>query len=473
MKRIALAAFVLVAACAGGNDAGDETAEGDASSDLPSAAPLDAATEDASPIEAAALDASDGAPDPCADAGLPPSTLECAGLYSDFASQTLSPNAKAYAPATPLWSDGATKERWIELPPGQTIDVSNPNEWTFPVGTKLFKQFTYGGVRVETRLFQKIATNEWVRATYAWNKSQTATTISYGATVPVSADGGTWIIPTPDDCDSCHRGRADRILGFEQVSLGLDGATGLTLLQLVVEGLLTPAPTQVNLKIGDDGTGFDAPALAWIHINCGVTCHNTNENAQGYGSGMFLRLDPTWLDGSPATSSWDPLRTTINVLGVSGSITGVPRILPGNPAASAIVQLISERGPLQMPPIASRFTDTPDVASVSHWIQHMPLADAGIQDAGVNDSASAGPESGLGSDAGNGGGGGGQDSSVDATAIDATAIDATAVDATAIDATAVNDDAGDNGDDAQPAPEASLGSDDDAAADGQDAGSDE
>jgi hypothetical protein len=410
MKRLAYGLFGLVAACGSGDDTGapaeDAAGQGDTSTDvsvLPDAGTQDApfagdagdgGSSDALAVSAdASLDAAveadaDAGPDPCAEAGVPASTLECAGLYSDFPSKTVSPSAQAYAPAVPLWSDGATKERWIELPSGQTIDATNPNEWTFPVGTKLFKQFTYEGKRVETRMFQKTAANFWVHATYAWNADETATTISYGATVPVDADGGTWVIPTPDDCDSCHRGRSDRILGFEQVSLGLDGATGLTLLQLVVKGLISPAPTQVNLRIGDDGTGVDAPALSWLHINCGVTCHNANENADAYGAGMRLRLDPAWLDGSPASPSWDPYQTTIGVPCVSGSVAGKPRIVPGDPSASVVAQLISERGVLQMPPIASRFVDTTDVASVVSWIRRMG-------DAGASEPApEAGPAGG-------------------------------------------------------------------------------
>jgi hypothetical protein len=477
MKRIAVALFGLLAACGSGDDA-SVAVPGDASSDLPSAPPIidGGATVDAASLDAAlpapdASDGGDGAPDPCADAASPPATLACTGLYSDFASQTLSPNAKPYAPATPLWSDGATKLRWIELPPGQTIDVSNPNEWTFPVGTKLFKQFTYEGVRVETRMFQKTAANYWVRATYAWNASQTEALISYGATVPVDADGGTWVIPTNDDCDSCHRGRSDRILGFEQVSLGLEGATGLTLLQLVVQGLVTPAPTQVNLRIGDDGTGLDGPALAWLHINCGVTCHNANENAEGYGAGMRLRLDPTWLDGSPATSAWDPLRTTINVPGVSGSIAGIPRILPGNPSGSAIVQLTTERGTLQMPPIASRFVDTTDVASVEAWIQHMPgSGDAGVQEAGASDAtAGGGPDSGsLGADSGNETGAGPDSGEPDGTLVgDAGGPDGTLADGQA-------DASGNEGtsDDAS-LEDAGLGDEDDGAASSEASGPDD
>jgi hypothetical protein len=432
MKRIALAAVgAVVVACGGG---ADDAGGGDASFDSPSAALIEGGAADASAAaDTAAADApareaaapadaaGDAAPDPCADAAVPPSTLECTGLYSDFASQTLSPNVQAYAPAVPLWSDGATKERWIDLPPGQKIDATNPNEWVFPIGTKVFKQFTYNGVRVETRMFLKVQANYWVHATYAWNADATATSISYGATVP-AGDGGTWVIPAPGDCDSCHQGRSDRILGFEQVSLGLEGATGLTLLQLVVQGLITPAPTVVNLRIGDDGTGLDAPALSWLHINCGVTCHNANEGAQGYAAGMLLRLDPSLLDGSQVTSSWDPIRTTEGVNCVSGSLAGQPRIVPGNASASVIPQLISERdGGIQMPPIASRFVDTVDVASVVDWIQRMPPVERGAPDASV-DGSMADATTG---DAGPGDAG----VAMDATAAqDANVIDAAAVD---------------------------------------------
>jgi hypothetical protein len=406
MRRIAPAVFALFVACGSGDDT---HLGGGASSDSPGGRPGEAGTDssagagdgpstssaDAGDVDTSAdagADAAspgnaDGSPDPCADASVPPSTLECAGLYSDFPTKTVSPLAKAYAPAVPLWSDGAVKDRWIELPPGQKIDVSDPNEWTFPVGTKTFKQFSYGGRRVETRLFQKIAARTWVHATYEWNADETATTISYGDTVPVDADGGNWVIPTPDQCDECHRGRSDRVLGFEQVLLGLDGATGLTLLQLVVQDLVTPAPTRVNLRIGDDGTGVDAPALGWLHVNCGVTCHNSNANSAAYGAKMLMRLDPSWLDGSRATSAWDPIRTTVGVTAVSGSVQGLPRILAGDPSGSLIIRLTSERGTLQMPPIASRVVDAPDVALVTDWIGHMPLASGAPQDAG----ADAGP----------------------------------------------------------------------------------
>jgi hypothetical protein len=339
----------------------------------------------------ATLDASDGASNLCADAGVPPSTLDCTGLYIDFASKQVADNALAYTPASPLWSDGAQKQRWIELPAGTQIDISNPNEWLFPVGTKVFKEFRVEGKRVETRMFQKTtgaAGAYWVYATYAWNADDSAATINFGGTVPIG-DSATWNIPTNDDCDECHRGRQDRILGFEQVGLGLAGAQGLTLAELVEQGLVTPAPASVSLTIGDDGTGLDALALGWIHVNCGVTCHNSNPSAAGNGAGMLLRLDPSQLDGTPPDpGTWDVLRTTIGVPCVSGSLNGQPRIRPRDANHSELYELIDERGVLQMPPIASLVIDTPDVAVVASWIQSMVVDAGAVGDGGAGDAPS-------------------------------------------------------------------------------------
>jgi len=137
----------------------------------------------------------------CAGSTVPPSSLKCTGLYSDFATKVVAPGIRAYAPAVPLWADYDTKLRWILLPPGTKIDATDPDEWTFPVGTKVWKEFSRDGNLVETRLFQKVQTGFWARTTYAWNADDTDATVSGGGDIPWGTDGGIYHIPTPDECD--------------------------------------------------------------------------------------------------------------------------------------------------------------------------------------------------------------------------------------------------------------------------------
>jgi hypothetical protein len=363
MKRSFLTLLGLTVACSG-------------QANVSTSGPPDAAPEAAPKASPYAAE--------CAGAAAPPDAIECTGLYANVATKELAPGVRSYSPAVPLWSDNAEKERWIWLPPGSKIDASNPSEWVFPVGTKVWKQFGRDGRRIETRLFQKIESGYWVRTTYAWTADESAATISGGGDMPWGTDGGTYHIPTPDECDQCHRGRTDHLLGFEQVSLGLAGATGLTLAELVAEQLISPPPARTSLTVGDDGTGAAAAPMAWLHINCGASCHNDNSNSTAYGSGMRLRLDPTLLDGR-SSADFDSRTTTLGLLATTPTWSGQTRIVPGDPSHSLLVKLISNRGtnnPVanQMPPIATSLVDTADTQSVIEWIGKMgrdPTTDAG------------------------------------------------------------------------------------------------
>src|SRR5262249_5689943 len=72
--------------------------------------------------------------------------------YADLRSGRIAADALYFEPGYRLWSDGADKRRWVRLPPDSRIDTSDPDHWSLPVGTELWKEFSLGGVRLETRL---------------------------------------------------------------------------------------------------------------------------------------------------------------------------------------------------------------------------------------------------------------------------------------------------------------------------------
>lgn len=305
--------------------------------------------------------------------GEPPTELRCTGLYDDVVTKQVAAAARAFVPAHRLWSDGADKSRWVYLPPGTTIDNTDPDDWVLPVGTKLFKEFTWNGRRVETRMFHKAAENRWVKATYHWNSDETAATRHAGGTVDV--DGHAYTIPSGTECDQCHKGRQDRALGFEQLLLSLPGGEGLRLADLVAEGRLTDPQVQVAAQLGDDGSGLAAAAMGYLHVNCGVCCHNDNLAADAFSTGMFLRLPVAAAGGGPLRDL-DPWVTTMGERATTARWGRQVRITPGQPARSLVVQLMSLRDPSnpqdRMPPIASQVVDEEGVALVSDWIRSLP-----------------------------------------------------------------------------------------------------
>jgi hypothetical protein len=197
----------------------------------------------------------------------------------------INPAAIPYRPQFELWSDGATKRRWIQLPAGQKIDTSNMDVWQFPVGTKIWKEFTSGTTRVETRLIMRIGagdtTSDWFYAAYVWNAAQdNAVWEEYGVN---NANGTEHDVPSKIQCRQCHENtKPSRVLGFSAIQLDWDDddLTTVGLADLVEQDLLTDPPTQPG-NPGDPyfplpgGPTPAKAALGYLHVNCGH-CHNPN-----------------------------------------------------------------------------------------------------------------------------------------------------------------------------------------------------
>jgi len=152
-----------------------------------------------------------------------PLRLHETGLFVD-GTMTVRAEVLPFAPQYPLWSDGTTKRRWIELPAGTAIDATRPEAWEFPVGTRLWKEFSFGR-RVETRYIERLADGSWRFAAYLWNAEGTDARLvpEDGAVTAVAgAPGDRYPVPSRNDCLACHEGAAVPVLGFSALQLSPD-----------------------------------------------------------------------------------------------------------------------------------------------------------------------------------------------------------------------------------------------------------
>lgn len=295
------------------------------------------------------------------EGGVVPPTLSATGLFQDIKARTLAPGVRTFEPTYKLWSDGAEKVRYVQLPDGCAIETSDMDHWVLPVGAKLWKDFTVDGKLVETRFIARYGTGpkDFILAAYAWREDGSdADYTQYGV---VNALGTTHNIPAAKLCTTCHGYLPERALGFSALQLNHEGA-GVTLQTLVAEGRLsTPVPA---MKVPGDSLASEA--LGYLHANCG-NCHNP----QGieFNNPFTLRLsvnDATLED----TGVW---KTALRVPVEKFVTPGVTmRVNPGNPDGSCIVHRMSIRGTTeQMPPIASKITDDTHLAMIREWVQSL------------------------------------------------------------------------------------------------------
>ena len=318
---VCLVSCALIGGAAPFLGCGSDSSGGGATDDAAGDVTNDVVAADTSLIDSPAVDASDAdVPEPLFDCSTDsavdaPTHLRCTGLYDRWTKKTILATVQEYKPAVTFWSDGAEKKRWIFLPPGTQIDTTDMEQWVFPVGTKLWKEFAFGGKRVETRFFWKVGSTTWVRTTYQWSADeQSAVRLDTGFSQNDAGDpdAGAYEIPAVAKCDTCHAGSTDKILGFAGVALALPGATGYSLPKLVADGKLTTNPATTALTIPDDGLG-SRNALGWLHANCGIACHNTTPNAACEFKGMHLRLTYAELAAATPLASLGPYATTVKV----------------------------------------------------------------------------------------------------------------------------------------------------------------
>lgn len=361
---------VLVAGCSGGSSDGGAGGAGGGSAGTPrSDGGTDASAGGSSGAGGAAGNGGGGSGGVFTGVNLPQFLSET-GLYSDIAMGTVAPDVAEYQPRWTLWSDSATKRRWMKIPAGEQIDTSDMDFWSFPVGMQVWKEFTRDGVRVETRLLEKTA-DGWEMVSYEWNPEQTeAEIVPFGNEDVQSTPHD---IPSTGDCSSCHEKTGDVLISVSALMLAHD-LPGVTLQQLIDDGRLSSPPPSGTIAVpGDD---VAQTAVGYLHANCGA-CHNsTSELFENLPMDFWLRTDQ--LGSLEETPVWQ------TAVGQRNPRSQLFTIDPGSPDTSLLINRMSMRGVQQMPPVGTEDVDDDGVAEIRAWISSLS-ADGGAPDGGSLD----------------------------------------------------------------------------------------
>jgi hypothetical protein len=300
----------------------------------------------------------------CDDASPLGDTLSSTGFFGA--------GVERYDALAALWSDGADKQRYVKLPCDAQIDTSNVDEWIFPRGTTLWKEFVVDGTKVETRVFKKVGDDDaldgsWDFSAYAWNDDATdAVQVPNGAVHEATG----WEIPARSTCMECHANIPGRVIGFSALQLGHATVRNeaITLASLVDDGRITHAPPRAMPAVHEWSSVAKTAQLA-LHASCGH-CHR--EGGPGAvsttGEGVpGLVLDVRFEDGEATSAA---ARTAVNVALVAPLSDDVTmRIVAGDPGNSGLFHRMTNRGDwTQMPPLATNVVDDEAAAAVQAWI---------------------------------------------------------------------------------------------------------
>ena len=276
-------------------------------------------------------------------------------------------NFKEYVPQYPLYSDNATKRRFIYLPNGQKVNTAAPDDWIYPMGTILYKEFSIDGKKIETRVWEKTAAAEgpasWRSSVYVWKVDQTDAdllTVDDFYTKPVTERQiyqagqveAKYKMVRNGQCVTCHKGSNDNVLGFNYLQLSKASLNFNIFKFNSMNYFSVPILVEDQIK----GTQKARDAMGYMQSNC-ATCHSPrgNVNLPNYKhvSGTLLYEGETII--------------TTNNARVSPQL---PLITFGDLTNSLIYQRLNNR---TMPGILPIAVDQSGVKLLSDWILEPPL----------------------------------------------------------------------------------------------------
>ena len=220
-------------------------------------------------------------------------------FVGNIANQIPSLNVIPYEPASSLFTDYASKKRFIWMPTGvKATYVADNKTLDFPVGTVLIKTFYYTTIQpgnltkmIETRVMVK--KNEgWIFYEYLWNDTQTDAILVTGAdfvngsskTITFTKPNNEVItvdyrIPSDAECFACHKiNEIATPIGVKPQNLNHNftfGDGNMNQLQkLVNQGYLESFPSSIvsTVDYHDTSQPLALRARSYLDINC-AHCH--------------------------------------------------------------------------------------------------------------------------------------------------------------------------------------------------------
>ena len=325
-----------------------------------------------------------------------PRRLSDSGLFTSTREQTAAPGVVPYAINAPLWSDGASAERWLAVPGAARIVAAEAGIWRLPDGAVLARTVSVeqepGNPATRTRVETQVLHREegsWRPYSYLWNDSQTdaalveaeGTTRTFAVgdpSTPGKSRSLTYRVAARAECVLCHNPWVET----KTTSFGRQSASplGLTTSQLnrplpkgkenqlraferlgLFENPPGPNPDALPRMAdpGDPSADLGRRARAYLQVNC-AHCHQSNAG----GSATIQLTDDLPLDKMQA----------VGVKPSQGSfgIADARIISPGDPEGSALLYRVSKLGGGRMPRIGTTEVDDRAVKMLGDWIESMP-----------------------------------------------------------------------------------------------------
>ena len=328
-----------------------------------------------------------------------PRTLSATGLFEAVKDHKLAAGVRPFEVNVPMWSDGATAERFLAVPNGgHILDIDGrkqlggtiewlPYQFHFPKDSVLGRTLTLDlGKRQTKRIETQILHYDgryWQAYTYAWRDDGSDADLvdADGSEKYLTVDdarviGGKreqlWSFASRTQCLTCHTPWAETTLAFTVKNLNRESNSKNQLVDFCESGLLRRvkndakpnSPYDAKLvkslpkhaRTDDEKAKLEDRARSYLHVNC-AHCHRNG----GGGSVTFELKDDSDLkgliDAKPSRGDF--------------GIEDAKLVAKGHPEKSTLLYRMAKFGKDRMPHIGAEWPDHEGLVLLDRWILNL------------------------------------------------------------------------------------------------------
>ncbi|MBY5994179.1 SO2930 family diheme c-type cytochrome [Ferrimonas balearica] len=308
------------------------------------------------------------------------------GLFVDSAIPTRDPRqpGELYQLTTALFSDYASKYRFLFLPPGSQMTYHDTETLGLPVGTVLVKTFALPSDTalsgednerlIETRLLIHRESG-WVALPYLWQGDEAQFTpagalVAHEMTHRDQTLSFNYEVPSQPQCKQCHQWSDGEVARFSPIGLkarllNRPGEDGDNQLQAwLAKGWLDRVPDDIPTAadLYDSSASLTDRAKGYLDINC-AHCHRPEGFASLSGLRLGFFVDHTTMEYGICKQP----------PGYDGGAAGLDYdIVPGDGANSILPYRMAQLDAKdRMPPIGRALVHDDAVALVRQWIDSL------------------------------------------------------------------------------------------------------
>ncbi len=337
-----------------------------------------------------------------------PRRLSETGLFADARSQQPAAGVFPFEIRAPMWTDGASGQRFIGLTgAADTVETNlsfnkNKNRTdskvAWPANAVLAKTLSLrldtgdekSAAKIETQVLH-FDGESWNAYSYRWNEAGTDADLVpesggeriieiKGKDLPGGKHRHTWRFNSRAECMRCHNLWNPFVLGFQPQQLTDSSLQSLAALGIVDENYAKKSEARL-VNPYDETPSAEERARSWLHANC-AQCHREH----GGGSTPLLVNAELRLDEMFAVSE-KPVRGDFGM-------ADARIIVPGSPWKSVLLHRIATSGAGHMPPVGPATVDGRALGFFAEWIMGLGGQPASIHPSHESDLSSS-PESAM------------------------------------------------------------------------------